>query len=42
MRDIKDGRKMIASYRELQETAKKRCFLATTRWMFVGGSYDAL
>jgi|SRR5213595_1631099 len=27
MRDIKDGRKMIASYRELQEDAKKRCFL---------------
>ena len=27
MRDIKDGRKMIASYRELQENAKKHCFL---------------
>ena len=27
MRDMKDGRKMIASYRELQEDAKKRCFL---------------
>ena len=27
MRDIKDGRKMIASYRELQESAKKRCFI---------------
>ena len=27
MRDMKDGRKMIASYRELQENAKKRCFL---------------
>ena len=27
MRDLKDGRKMIASYRELQETAKKRCFI---------------
>jgi hypothetical protein len=29
MRDIKDGRKMIASYRELQESAKKRCFIRT-------------
>lgn len=28
MRDIKDGRKLAASYRELQETAKKGCFLA--------------
>ena len=27
MRDMKDGRKMIASYRELQQDAKKRCFL---------------
>ena len=27
MRDIKDGRKLIASYRELQEDAKKRCFI---------------
>ena len=27
MRDIKDGRKLIASYRELQESAKKRCFI---------------
>ena len=27
MRDLKDGRKFIASYRELQETAKGRCFL---------------
>jgi hypothetical protein len=27
MRDLKDGRKMIASYRELQESAKKRCFI---------------
>src|SRR6184192_2034393 len=27
MRDMKDGRKMIASFRELQEDAKKRCFL---------------
>ena len=27
VRDMKDGRKMIASYRELQENAKGRCFL---------------
>ena len=27
MRDLKDGRKLIASYRELQERAKKGCFL---------------
>jgi hypothetical protein len=27
MRDMKDGRKIIASYRELQESAKKRCFI---------------
>ena len=27
MRDMKDGRKLIASYRELQESAKKRCFI---------------
>jgi hypothetical protein len=27
MRDMKDGRKMIVSYRELQEGAKKRCFI---------------
>jgi hypothetical protein len=27
MRDMKDGRKMIASYRELQENAKKHCFI---------------
>jgi hypothetical protein len=27
MRDMKDGRKLIASYRELQADAKKRCFL---------------
>jgi hypothetical protein len=27
MRDLKDGRKTIASYRELQADAKKRCFL---------------
>ena len=28
MRDMKDGRKLIASYRELQESAKKRCFIS--------------
>jgi len=27
MRDLKDGRKIIVSYREIQEDAKKRCFL---------------
>jgi hypothetical protein len=27
MRDMKDGRKLAASYRELQENAKKACFL---------------
>ena len=27
MRDMKDGRKMIASFRELQAGAKKSCFL---------------
>ena len=27
MRDMKDGRKIAASYRELQAAAKKRCFL---------------
>jgi hypothetical protein len=27
MRDLKDGRKMIASFRELQQGAKKQCFL---------------
>jgi hypothetical protein len=27
MRDLKDGRKLIASYRELQQSAKKRCFI---------------
>jgi len=27
VRAMKDGRKMIASYRELQENAKGRCFL---------------
>ena len=29
MRDLKDGRKQIASYRELQDNAKKACFLRT-------------
>jgi hypothetical protein len=27
MRDLKDGRKIITSFRELQGDAKKRCFL---------------
>jgi hypothetical protein len=27
MRDMKDGRKLAASYRELQDDAKKKCFL---------------
>lgn len=27
MRDIKDGRKLIASYKDLQANAKKKCFL---------------
>ena|SRR5437867_5238526 len=27
IRDLKDGRKMIASFRELQDNAKKSCFL---------------
>jgi len=27
MRDLKDGRQQVASYRELQENAKKACFL---------------
>lgn len=27
MRDLKDGRQQAASYRELQESAKKACFL---------------
>ena len=27
MRDMKDGRKLAASYRELRAAAKKRCFL---------------
>ena len=29
MRDIKDGRKLVASYRELQASAKKTCFIRT-------------
>ncbi len=29
MRDLKDGRKIIASYRELQAAAKKQCFLGS-------------
>jgi len=27
MRDIKDGRKLIAAYRKLQDNAKKQCFI---------------
>ena len=27
MRDMKDGRKLITSYKELQASAKKQCFL---------------
>ena len=27
MRDIKDGRKLIAMFRQLQEAAKKQCFI---------------
>ena len=27
MRDMKDGRKLISSYRELQDSAKKACFI---------------
>jgi hypothetical protein len=27
MRDLKDGRKMIASFREMQEEARKACFI---------------
>jgi hypothetical protein len=27
MRDFKDGRKLVASYRELQDSAKKACFI---------------
>jgi hypothetical protein len=29
MRDLKDGRKLIASFRELQDNAKKACFIGT-------------
>ena len=29
MRDMKDGRKLIDTYRKLQENAKKQCFLPT-------------
>ena len=29
MRDLKDGRKLIASFRELQDNAKKTCFIRT-------------
>ena len=29
MRDMKDGRKLIETYRKLQESAKKQCFLRT-------------
>jgi hypothetical protein len=29
MRDMKDSRKLVASYRELQESAKKRCFISS-------------
>ena len=28
MRDMKDGRKLIARFREIQENARKGCFLA--------------
>jgi hypothetical protein len=27
MRDMKDGRKMITTFRDLQESAKKSCFV---------------
>ena len=27
MRDMKDGRKLVASYRELQDNARKACFI---------------
>ena len=27
MRDLKDGRKLVASFRELQDNAKKACFI---------------
>ena len=29
MRDLKDGRKLIATFRELQDSAKKACFIRT-------------
>jgi hypothetical protein len=29
MRDIKDARKLIASYRKMQDDAKKQCFIRT-------------
>ena len=29
MRDMKDARKLIDTYRKLQESAKKQCFLRT-------------
>ena len=29
MRDMKDGRKIIVSFRELQNDAKKTCFIRT-------------
>ncbi len=29
MRDLKDGRKLVVSFRELQDSAKKACFLRT-------------
>lgn len=28
LRDMKDGRKLVGTYRSLQEEARKRCFLA--------------
>jgi len=28
MRDLKDGRKLIASFKDLQASAKKKCFLS--------------
>jgi hypothetical protein len=31
VRDMKDGRTMIATFRELQEDAKKGCFLTNDR-----------
>ena len=30
MRDLKDGRKLIATYRDLQENAKKSCFISNS------------